>query len=52
MKMYDITLQDNLDAFYLLNTDIEKYFDEDIVRNNVIVYSRMKKLTILAQVIT
>ena len=29
--MYDITLQDNLDAFYLLNTDRRKYFDDYMV---------------------
>ena len=54
MKMYDITLQDNLDAFYLLSTHRTKYFDEYVVQKyaKYIYVSRMKKLTILAQILT
>ena len=37
MKMYDIMPQDILGAFYLLNTDRTKYFDEYIVRKYAIV---------------
>ena len=34
--MYHMTLHDNLDAFYLLNTDRRKYFDDYVVRKYAI----------------